>query len=51
MADIPLYDWIESWAVDMHPDIHLRGLELTDGMAASFPKERMNKLLFEEREK
>jgi len=46
MANIPLYDSIESWTVDMHPDIHLRGPQVPDGTAASSAKKRMNKLLF-----
>jgi len=51
MANIPLYDWTESWTVDTHPDLHLRGLQVTDGTAASFAQDRMNKLLFDEGEK
>jgi len=39
MVDIALYDWCSDWGDDMHPNIHLRGLQI-------MLMERMNKLLF-----
>ncbi|RYE17713.1 MAG: hypothetical protein EOP45_15335 [Sphingobacteriaceae bacterium] len=35
------------WRVDMHPDVYLSGLEVSDATAASSTKERMARVLFD----
>jgi len=42
-----LFGWFSDWAVDIHPDVYLRSLEITDATAALLTKERMNMTLFD----
>jgi hypothetical protein len=41
-----LSDWFTDWTVDIHPDVYLRDLEISD--AALLTTERMNMILFDD---
>jgi len=42
-----LCNWFSDWFSDIHPDVYLRGLEVTDVTTALLTKERMTMALFD----